>query len=253
MPYSRKWVPQMVLLLSFMLMAAWAAEAQQREITVTGEGQVRVVPDEVIITAGVETRNAKLALATKENDDKIKSVFTALKPLGLDPKLLQTDFMHAEPIWRHGHEGEQFVGYVVRKTLVVTLKDIQKFDPVLAAVLEHGTTHLHGVRFRTTELRKYRDQARDLAIKAAREKAEAMVKDLNQKLGKPVTIDEQPSGWSSSYQPYRFHDYGATVAPQAQSIQNVRAVDENASLGETIAPGQIGVDARVRVKFQIED
>jgi uncharacterized protein YggE len=41
-------------------------------------------------------------------------------------------------------------------------------------------------------LRKYRDQARDLAVKAAREKAQALARALGQDVGKAYSIEEAP-------------------------------------------------------------
>jgi len=58
-------------------------------------------------------------------------------------------------------------GYSVQKTIVVTLSDLSKFEDLLSGVLEAGANYVHNVEFRTTELRKHRDQARALAIQAA--------------------------------------------------------------------------------------
>ena len=43
----------------------------------------------------------------------------------------------------------------------------------LAAALKAGVNQVNNVEFYTSELRKYRDQARELAMKAAKEKAQA--------------------------------------------------------------------------------
>lgn len=92
-----------------------------------------------------------------------------------------------------------FIGYFVRKTVVVTLSDLALFESLLSQSLEAGATHVHGVEFRTTELRRYRDQARALAVNAAREKAEALCAELGKQVGEPKDIREQYSRWWSPY------------------------------------------------------
>ena len=115
-------------------------------------------------------------------------------------------------------------------------------------MLQAGATYIHGVDFRTTELRKYRDQARALAIKAAREKAEALARELGQQVGAPLHINEEQSGWYSWYGSWWGGRYG-NVATQ-NVVQNAGG---QAWGGEgTIAPGQISVTARVAVEFELQ-
>ncbi len=46
---------------------------------------------------------------------------------------------------------------------MVTLKDITQFDDLLTELVAANVNYIHGIQFRTTELRQYRDQARALA------------------------------------------------------------------------------------------
>jgi len=75
------------LLLVLALVLSCQAQAQENEgprlITVTGDAEVKVVPDEVIITLGVETDNKDLNVAKTENDDKIKKLSMPRKILKL--------------------------------------------------------------------------------------------------------------------------------------------------------------------------
>jgi uncharacterized protein YggE len=109
-------------------------------ISVTGDATVKVVPDEIVITLGVETQDADLNQAKEENDKRVRRV-------------------HPEYEYR-SYAVDKIVGYRVGKTIVITLQDIDKFDSLLSDVLELGANYVHGVEFRTTDLRKYRDQAR---------------------------------------------------------------------------------------------
>lgn len=220
-----------------------------RTITVRGEAEVKVVPDEASITLGVETLDKELGKAKKDNDDRMKGIFASAKSHGLEDKRIASDRVSIEPRYsRHDNQGV-FIGYAVRRSIVLTVRDLAKFDAILTGTLEAGANFVHGVQFNTTELRKHRDKARSMAVKAAQEKAAAMAKDLNQKIGKPRTITETGGGWSSGY------GWGGDDRGRFSS-QQVSVASQNAGGGESIegatAPGQIAVKASVEVVFDLE-
>ena len=153
----------------------WAADrSESRLITVTGDADVKVVPDEVILTLGVETWNEDLDVAKKDNDQRIKNTLSMTKKFDILPKHVQTDYISIDPTYKSHVDERIIIGYSVRKTIVITLRDIAKFEDVLSSALKSGVNRVQGIQFRTTELRRHRDRARALAIKAAREKAVAL-------------------------------------------------------------------------------
>jgi uncharacterized protein YggE len=239
----------LVLIAAIVLLAtispARAAETSPRLITVTGDADVKVVPDEVILALGIETSDRNLATAKNQNDDRAKKVIAAAQARGIEAKHIQTEQIRVEPRYSDGY-ATNLVSYVVRKTIVITLKDISKFEDVQTAALDAGANRVHGIQFQTTELRKHRDQARALAINAAREKADAMAKALGQKIGKPTSIQENYSSWWSWYD--RWWGGGMMSQNVVQNVGGAGAAPDESSF----APGQITVNARVTVSFELE-
>ncbi|MFA5008641.1 MAG: SIMPL domain-containing protein [Candidatus Omnitrophota bacterium] len=186
-----------------------------RLITVTGEGEVKVIPDEVVLTLGVETSNTDLNAAKNENDQKVQKIISAAKELGIPDKYIQTDYINIEPRYKHEWKNRDFIGYFVRKKISITLKEVSKFEALLSSVLNLGANFVLGVDFRTTELRKYRDQARSMALKAAQGKANALGGQLGQVVGKPHAITEGQNYWWTGYSSW----WGARGA--SQMTQNV--------------------------------
>jgi uncharacterized protein YggE len=137
----------------------------------------------------------------------------------------------------------------VRKTIVIKLKDLSKFDSLLTEALDLGANYVLGIQFRTTELRKHRDEARGLAIRAAQEKAIALAGELGETVGAPRTIYEQQGGWRSSYNAWWEPRWGGGMAQNV--IQETGAGALPAESG--VAPGQITVNARVTVNFELTD
>jgi hypothetical protein len=175
------------------------AEREPGSVSTSGEAEVRVAPDEVVLTLGVETNDPSLAAAKTANDERVARVISSAKRLGLEPGQIQTDLLEIAPQYPQGEARADVIRYWVRKSIVLTLRDVARFEALLSAALEAGASHVHGVGFRSTELRRHRDEARALAIRAAREKAVALAAALGARVGRPRRIDESGSRWWSPY------------------------------------------------------
>ena len=238
--------------LLILALTAWAqdqpASAEPRRVTVTGEAEVRVVPDEVILTLGIETWDKDLDIAKRENDAVLDRVLALTEELDVSPEHVQTDYLNIDPRYRDSYyEERDFIGYFVRKNVVITLRDINRFEDLLSGALEAGVNYVHGVEFRTTELRQHRDEARALAINAAREKAVALAGELDQEVGEPLNVQEEQASLWSSYNAWWGGRWGSGMSQNV--IQEVGGTSLLAD--STLAPGQIKVSARVSVSFEL--
>lgn len=230
-------------------LAASTEQGNPRLISVTGEAEVRVVPDEVVLTVGVETRDENLSKAKSDNDERVRKVLDLADDYGIESKHIQTSYISIEPRYDDDYFGSEVLkDYWVRKTVVITLKDISKFEDLLTGLLEAEVNYVHGIQFRTSELRKHRDRARALAIKAAQEKAVDMAGELGQDVGRPWAINEYQSGWWSGYGSWWGSGWGGSMTQNV--IQDV-GVGLDSGEG-TLAPGQITVKAQVNVSFEME-
>jgi uncharacterized protein YggE len=238
-------IPLAVALCIAPLAQAATAPAVPRLVTVSGSGEVRVPPDEIVISLGVETSSLQLMTARSDNDDRINAMKKAAGARGVRPEHLKTDYLSIEPRYRDEHTATGFVGYFVRRTLVVTVRDSAAFESLLSELLQAGATHVHDIQFQTTELRRHRDAARDMAIKAAREKAEAFARQLGQQVGLPQNITES-GGWywtTSGTWGNRWSGVGGQ-----NSMQVARGGGET---GNALAPGLISVIGQVTVSFEL--
>ena len=218
-----------------------------RTITVSGDAEMKVAPDEVILTLGVETRHKELAEVKRLNDLRMKEVLAAALTSGVAAKDIRTDYLNLQPDYEITGHRRNFVEYIQRTTIVVTLRDVSKFETLLTSVLQAGVEYIHGVDFRTSELRKYRDEARALAMKAAKEKAIALAGALGQKVGKPRSIQEGSGGWWSSYGGW----WGRGYQNMSQNVSQ-SAGGSNSSGEGPLAPGTLSVRGNVTITFDLE-
>ena len=243
-----------VTLLLVLTLSAWTSSQsgpeELRTITVTGDAELRVVPDEVILTLGVETWNKNMDLATERNDAIVQDVLALAAEHGVPPEHVKMDYVNIEPRYRDGYyEERDFIGYFVRKTMVITLRDLSQFEGLLADALQAGVNYVQGIEFRTTDLRQHRDEARALAIRAAQEKADALAGELGQRIGQPHTIQELQSDWWSGYGAWWGSRWGNALYQNV--IQEVGSPALRSS--DSLAPGQININARVSVTFELSD
>ncbi len=214
-------------------------------ITVTGSAQVLVPPDEVVLTLGVETSDMVMAAAKRQNDEIIQRVLAITQKYNIAPGHVQTDYVAIEPRYSSAATKANFIGYFVRKTVEIRLSDISKFESLYGDVLEAGVNYVQGVSFRTTQLRKYRDQARAMAIQAAQEKAAALASGVGQATGRVIMIHEDSSNWFGSYSSW-WQPGGAMFQNAVQNSGGGQFTEEG-----TLAPGQISITAGGTVEFEL--
>jgi len=233
--------------------AVWAqSPTPARTISVSGSAEVRVTPSLVNLVVGVETRNRSLSAAKTENDRRVQAIVRSMQALGVAPKDIQTDFVQVSPDYTTRDDTVIVLRYyMVRKTIAITLNDVTKFERALSETLQSGASHVLNVQFLTADLRKHRDDARARAIAAARDKAEALAREMNARIGKVISISE--GGWGGPWHSYGMSWDGMRYGgPGANQVSVQAGSGSGELLGEAIALGQIGVTASVSVSFELE-
>jgi uncharacterized protein YggE len=212
-------------------------------ISVSGTSEVKVAPDEIFLRFSVDSRDAILEAAKKQNDASVSNALAFLKSKGVADKDVQTDFIDIDPAY-DDYSSRKVKTYVVRKFVGVRLTDTRNFEAILTGLLNSGVNNVHGMELRSSEMRKHRDTARAMAIRAAREKADAIAAELGVRRGKVYSVDATEAGATSGGWRRGFN-FAAS-----NSSMNAGGLVES---GEgTLAVGQIPISASVEVSFLIE-
>ncbi|RDV16510.1 DUF541 domain-containing protein [Pontibacter diazotrophicus] len=229
-----------VLLLFAMTMLQ--AQAQQQPlpplVNVSGVGEVKVQPTEVVVNLGVETREKTLDAARSETDKKAAAIINYLKKQGVDAKDIQTSYVTLQPMHNGGEYGRTTPDfYLAQKNMTVTIKILNRFDEILSGIYNVGANHVHGINFQVTDLEKYKAEARKKAVADAKQKASALTAELDAKIGRVYAINEGGSGGGPR--------------PMYKSAMMESAAYDGAG-GPSIAGGEVVVTANVDVSFIIE-
>lgn len=222
-----------------------------RIICVSGNAAVKLKPDQIRITLGITTFHKEARQAKDENDSKTLRVLAALKKRNLPGTDYQTESFQLAPVYedhRYQDRLDKVVGYSASNYVVVTLRKVDELKELITESIEAGANCVSGIQFETTKLRELRDQARKMAIRAAKEKAELIAAEIGQKIGKARVIQEAGDGDSSyAIQNQVMQSGGLFGGGQGGG----RFVDDD-STGDTFAAGEVEIRASVAVTFDLD-
>lgn len=224
-----------------------------RTIQVSGSAVVNVKPDRALIQLGVQSNGRSAKEAQARNSVTIGEVTKALKALGIESKDISTEWYVIEPLYED-YDSLSIKGYRINNVISITMRDVQKTSDAIAAAFQAGANQVVNVDFYTTELRKYRDQARDLAMKAASEKAQALARTAGADTGCVLTINENTSSYFNGWSWWR--GYGNNQNQMTQNaVQNVAptGTGEAPTLDDgPVSAGMISVRAEVTASFGLK-
>jgi uncharacterized protein YggE len=220
-----------------------------RSIQVSGTAVVNVTPDRVLIQLGVQSNGSTTQKVEATNSNTINKVLRALKAQGIEEKDVVTDWYVIEPVYEN-YDSLYIKGYRINNMVAITLRDISKANQVIVAALNAGANQVINVEFYLSDLRKYRDQARELAMKAAQEKAGDLASAAGSETGCVMSINE--NSWSY----YNGGWYGQSRDLWTQNtVQNAAPTGGDSSTLTDNGPvklGQISVRAEVSASFSLK-
>jgi uncharacterized protein YggE len=219
---------------------AWAQQQDEFRpaITVVGSSEVKAVPDLVDFQVGLETRNADLKSGFSDQEARIRQILAVIQGAGIDDRDVQTSYVEVHPVFSEQKAEETLHYYILRKTIGIVLRNPAKYDELLPQLLQSGANRVFGVTFRNSKQRQYRDQARDMAVTAAREKAAAIAAKLGRQLGQAFAVEEETVG-------------PLFGSPTANAT--AEAFGAESDIGQSgLALGQITFRASLKISFELK-
>jgi len=226
----------------FSLLTPVTAQIEERGrplVTVRGSAEIKVAPDLIDIRLALETRGKDLKALFAEQEAMVSQIRSILVDTGVEERDIQTDYVSIAPAYDEQKGGLTLIHYGLTKALGITLRKLDKYDALMTALLAAGVNHVSQLTYRHSEQRKHRDQARAMAVTAAREKASAMARQLGREIGQVFSIEEEelpPWAYASGT-----NVSNASFAPESP--------DEVSAVG--LAFGQISFKAKVKVSFEL--
>jgi uncharacterized protein len=228
-----------------------------RSISISGTAEQRIAPDRATLVFKVTTRDKKPSAAQLENEQLSATVIAAIKEAGGETKEINPGGLDiTEEVVREQNplipiqERETYIDvkyFVVSSEITVVTGNLANVGKMVRGAFDGGAT-TGSVQFSSTKMRKLADDARAAAMKAAVQKAEALLDVAGAKRGEVLSINLD----DYRYDPYRF---GGTDRRMINNAQNSAAAadipDTPSEMSDQFGGGMITVSATVSATFAI--
>ena len=218
-----------------------------RTISVSGTGEVVAVPDVAVFTFEVREKGETVESAQNIATEKINNIKDLLDRSGVEEDDIKTTSYNVYPnyewvesslcIGRFDCEDKEqkISGYEVSQSTKVKVKDIELAGELIAKVGELGVSYISGMEFVIDEDKNLQEEARNLAIQDAKEKAKNRADSLGVKLGDLVSFYEEENGGR----------YPEPMYAESFSVKSDFAAP-------TLSPGEEKVSSKVSIVFEIK-
>lgn len=217
------------------------AHADERMITVVGEAQKYVLPDQAIINVTVNAKDRDLQKSKLEHDQKLQALFKIAGDMKIERKHLKTQYASVQPQYRYANNEQLFDGYNISTSLQMTIKSMASVGDVLEKLVAAKFDRISNVQYSVSNDLAYRDEVLLNALDNAKEKAGKMAARMSQNLGKPLQIS----------QGYQQHSRPQPMMGRMMAIE--RASADMAGGGVAPPEGEILITGTVTVSFELKD
>ncbi len=211
--------------------------------SVTGSGVVYAKADIANVNIGFNTEIKKEAAeASLESANKMKAIVAGLNDLGVLEKDIKTNEYSLRPVYKWTeNEGQILKGYEVYQSVQVKVRDLTKIGEVISESADKGANQVGNVNFSIDDEYELRNQARELAIDKAQEKAELMANQAGMKLGKVKGVFE---GFEVNYP--------SPIPMYANGMKEMRTGDAMQDSVSNIQTGQNEIRVEVTVVYEVK-
>ncbi|MGI6374139.1 MAG: SIMPL domain-containing protein [Patescibacteria group bacterium] len=221
-----------ILVLGAIVITALVITNQTKDkdrFSVSGSGTVYAQADIANIEIGLRTATKKTALeAVTDNTKKMNEIIAAVGELGVEKKDIKTANYNLNPVYNYTQaRGQELIGYEVYQNISLKIRDLDKIGEVIAKTTEQGANQVGNISFTIDDEYELKNQARELAINKAQEKAELIAAQSGMKLGRIKDVvenyyDYQPVMYSNAklLLDASFREEGGMASPDIQSGQN---------------------------------
>jgi uncharacterized protein YggE len=212
------------------LTASQDSSVSLNTITVTGTGTIQAKPELAMVNIGVQTESKTAQDALQQNSEKMISVMDSLKANGIPEGNIKTLSYRLDPKMRYDENTPTLIGYTAANTIQVTVEDVNMVGNIIDISVSAGANLVHNIQFTLSEdrLDDLREDAIDLAVKDAQQKADATSRSLGVRLIGPISVSLTPG-----YEPQPYYEE-ARIA------------------GTPITPGELEISSNVQVTYAFE-
>jgi len=216
-------------------------KTDQSQIKVFGEGKIKVAPDIIVVSIGVETKGNDLVKVKEDNDKLIEKVNKYLIENKINPKDIKAKWFSLYPWNDYNNDKDVEISYRASQNMEVTIRDISQYQKITNELVKIGITRIDNAFFSSSKVEKLKSEARELAIKNAQQKANDFARALKLKLGKVIFVSDDSRDFYDDY-----YGHGRDVTSSSVMVK------EDTAFGEDFNVGEIEVKITTTVTFLLD-
>lgn len=217
------------LVLANLFSEAVMADAAQG-IHVTGRAEISVEPDMARMTLQVSAQAQEALEVKKQIDEVTRSVLALTDKYKIARRDVTAAVVNLSPNYQYENNRRTVDGMQGSRTISVTLRELENYGDFMNAALSSGINSISGVSLDTSKRAQLEDEALDLAIANALERAAHVAKRFDVVLG-PVS---------------NVHVQAGHVEPRMMAMS--RSADAS---GGDFSGGEIDIRRDVQATFEI--
>lgn len=178
-------------------------------ISVSGKGEVVAVSDIATLNINLNKEGKTAKEAQDLLNESITKTLKYLKDQKIADKDIKSEYGGLNPKYSYEQlsclsypcptKDPVIIGYTATQSIIIKVRVVDSASEIRTGLATIGVTDISGPTFSIDNEDKIKVDARALAIKDAREKAQILAKDLGVKLGKVVSFSENSGGGYPMY------------------------------------------------------
>ena len=189
---------KMILIFGITTLLLLQACTTERQISVTGNGEVEASPDRADIYFTIISKGETAKIAQDTASAIGERVIAQLENAG---KIETTGYYVNEyGEWSESEGRYNIKGYQATHSLRLNTNNLDKISEYLQTAVDSGINNINNIEFKLSKEKEQeiKNQAIEKAVSNAREKADSLAKATGSRIGKVISIEET----NYYYQPY---------------------------------------------------
>jgi len=170
----------------------------QNRIRVSGEGKIRIMPDQVTLTINTAFTKPRMVDAVRETQNTVDSVIAILGKYGNKKEDIKTSSVSANKDYQYIGNTTKFVGYQAQQTIDFVLHDLSKFTELTGKLLETKISGIGSISFAHSKADSILREADLIAYDDALKSAQKLASRAEVKIGKLLFLSNDGSASNES-------------------------------------------------------
>lgn len=204
-------------------------------LNVTGTGNVKAMPDQVVISALIYDQDKKPGKAYDNNQSRMRTLMDKLRALGIEKKNIATESLTIDTVYKSDSNKVDY--FYVSRSIKVFQDDMDNISPILDALIDSGIEDIGSIDFVVKEMDKKYAEALESAAVDCRETADKLASAMGARI---VDLNAMSYGYGG----YNYYDESLS--------RNLDEYGGFAAGNQMIMPREVTTTVNVHATYEVE-